>query len=171
MAVGDRAASHSPVAEGALSPDAVALQVLLQEVLAAYKFESGAAVDIPTIQVAPEDVPAVCAIIKDDPRLSFKVLLCMSGVDYKEYIQMVYVLLSLDQRHKLIIKTDLSYDNLEIATLTPVWRAADWYERETHDLFGVTFADHPNLQPLLLYEGFEGYPGRKEHPFHDYQEF
>jgi NADH-quinone oxidoreductase subunit C len=55
--------------------------------------------------------------------------------------------------------------------VTSVWRAADWYEREAHDLFGVHFEGHPDLSPLLLYEGFEGYPGRKEYPFNDYQEF
>ncbi|WP_347221931.1 NADH-quinone oxidoreductase subunit C [Mycolicibacterium poriferae] len=58
-----------------------------------------------------------------------------------------------------------------LPSVTSVWRAADWYEREAHDLFGVHFEGHPDLSPLLLYEGFAGYPGRKEYPFNDYQEF
>ena len=70
-----------------------------------------------------------------------------------------------------MIKTNVPYDDLHLATVTSIWRGADWYEREAHDLFGVIFDGHPNLKPLILYEGFEGYPGRKEHPFHDYQEF
>lgn len=171
MAEGDRAAAHSPESEGALGPAALALQELLQETLSGHEVEAGASVDIPTIQVAPQDVPGVCATLKSDPKLSFKMLLCLSAVDYKEYIQLVYVLLSMDQGHKLILKTDLPYENLQVATVTPIWRAADWYEREAHDLFGVNFEGHPYLQPLLLYDGFEGFPGRKEHPFHDYQEF
>ena len=171
MAEGNRAADHSPLAEGALSSEDLALQQVLLAALSDYKPELGAAMDIPTITVKPEDIPEVCRIAKDDPRLSFKLLLCLAGVDYKEYIQMVYVLLSLDLHHKLLIKTDLTYENLQIGTVTSIWRAADWYEREAHDLFGVTFSDHPDMQPLLLYEGFEGYPGRKDHPFHDYQEF
>ena len=171
MAEGDRAAAHSPEAEGALGTAALALQELLQEALVGHEVEAGASVDIPTIQVPPRDVPGVCAILKDNPELSFKMLLCLSAVDYKEYIQMVYVLLSMDQGHKLILKTNLPYGNLEVASVTPLWRAADWYEREAHDLFGVNFEGHPYPEPLLLYDGFEGFPGRKEHPFHDYQEF
>ena len=171
MAEGRRAADHSPVAESALSPRAEALQQLSQEILTEFQPEVGAVLDIPTITVQPKDILEVCRIAKEEPRLSFKLLLCLAGVDYKEYIQVVYVLLSLEHQHKLLIKTDVPYEDLQLPTVTPVWRAADWYEREAHDLFGVTFAGHPQLEPLILYEGFEGYPGRKEHPFHDYQEF
>ena len=121
--------------------------------------------------VKPQDIADVCRILKEEPSLSFKLLLCLAGVDYKEYIQIVYVLLSLEHEHKLLIKTDVLYDDLHLPTVTSVWRGADWYEREAHDLFGVVFDGHPNMAPLILYEGFEGYPGRKEHPFHDYQEF
>ena len=171
MAEGDRAAAHSPDAEGALGPAALALQELLENALSGYEVEAGASVDIPTIQASSPDIPGVCAILKNDPRLAFNLLLCLGAVDYKEYIQMVYVLLSMDQGHKLILKTDLPYENLQVATVSPLWRAADWYEREAHDLFGVDFEGHPYMEPLLLYDGFEGFPGRKEHPFHDYQEF
>ena len=69
------------------------------------------------------------------------------------------------------MKTDLPYENPSLPTLTEIWRAADWYEREAHDLFGVEFEGHPDLSPLLLYEGFEGHPGLKEFPFHDYDEY
>ena len=55
--------------------------------------------------------------------------------------------------------------------MTSVWRGANWFEREAHDLFGVVFNGHPDLRPLLLYEGFEGYPGRKEFPSHEYTEW
>ena len=58
-----------------------------------------------------------------------------------------------------------------IATVTDLWEAASWYERETHDLFGVEFAGNPDLSPLLLYEGFEGHPGLKSFPLHDYEEW
>jgi NADH-quinone oxidoreductase subunit C len=84
---------------------------------------------------------------------------------------MVYILHSLEPERTLAIKTDVPYDSPTIPSVTSVWRAADWYEREAHDLFGVHFEGHPDLSPLLLYEGFEGYPGRKEYPFNDYQEF
>ena len=95
----------------------------------------------------------------------------MAAVDYKEYIQMVYFLLSMEKEYILAVKVDLPYDSPQLPTISGVWRAADWYEREAHDLFGVEFEGHPDPSPLLLYEGFEGYPGRKEFPFHDYDEY
>jgi NADH-quinone oxidoreductase subunit C len=103
--------------------------------------------------------------------MEFRLLLCLACVDYKEYFQLVYILHSIKHEQTLVIKTNVSCDSPRLPSVTSVWRGADWYEREAHDLFGVTFEGHPNLAPLLLYEGFEGYPGRKEYPFHDYQEF
>ena len=154
-----------------MSERAQALQQTIQDKLQEFAPEPGAIQDIPEITVAPEHIERVCRIVKDEPGLSFEMLLCLAGVDHKEYIQVVYVLLSLEHEHKLVVKTNVSYNDLHVPTVTSVWRGADWYEREAHDLFGVVFDDHPNLKPLILYEGFEGYPGRKEHPFHDYQEF
>ena len=84
---------------------------------------------------------------------------------------MVYVLLSPEHERTLGVKIDLSYEDLTVSSLSGIWRAADWYEREAHDLFGVDFRGHPDLSPLLLYEGFEGFPGRKEFPFHEYDEY
>ncbi|SVB37428.1 uncharacterized protein METZ01_LOCUS190282, partial [marine metagenome] len=69
------------------------------------------------------------------------------------------------------IKVDLPYDKLEIQTVSDIWRAANWYEREAHDLFGVDFSGHPDMSPLILFDGFEGYPGRKEFPLHEYDEY
>ena len=163
--------SSRQTAGPALSERAQALQQKVQATLHEFAPEPGAMQDIPEITVAPENIQRICRIVKDDPSLSFEMLLCLAGVDYKEYFQMVYVLLSLEHEHKLVVKTNVPYDDPHLPTVTPVWCGADWYEREAHDLFGVVFDDHPNLKPLILYEGFEGYPGRKEHPFHDYQEF
>ena len=171
MAERRRPEEHSPVAESALSEKAQALQQVLQDVLKDFQPEMGASLDIPEITVKPEDIVDVCRIAKEEPGLSFKLLLCLAGVDYKEYFQIVYVLLSLEHEHKLLIKINVPYDDPHLPTVTSVWRGADWYEREAHDLFGVVFDGHPGLEPLILYEGFEGYPGRKKHPFHDYEEY
>ena len=156
---------------GAADERVQASQQLLQEILGDFQAEIGAAFDAPQITLRSEDIVDVCRIVKDDPRLSFKLLLCLAGVDYKEYFQIVYVLLSMEREHKLILKTNVPYDDPHLPTVTSVWRGANWYEREAHDLFGVVFDGHPELRPLILYEGFDGYPGRKEHPFHDYQEY
>ena len=148
-----------------------ALQKLMAKLLKDFHPEIGASHDIPQVKVNSQDIIQVCGLLKEDPRLSFKLLLCLTAVDYKEYLQMVYVLLSIEHEHKLIIKADVPYDDPRISTVSFIWRGANWYEREAHDLFGIVFDGHPQMEPLILYEGFEGYPGRKEYAFHDYQEF
>ena len=158
---------------GPLVEEAVgaAAQEALQDSLKDYHPQFGIMQDIPEITVAPQHIADVCRTLKGDSRLSFKLLLCLAGVDYREHLQVVYVLLSLEREQKLIIKTNVPYDDPRLPTVTSVWRAADWYEREAHDLFGIVFDGHPGLNPLVLYEGYPGHPGRKDHPFHDYREF
>jgi NADH-quinone oxidoreductase subunit C len=142
-----------------------------QEIFAQYNPQPGVLGDLPQVTVEPENVLEVCRLAKDDPELDFKLLLCLTCVDYRDRIQMVYFLHSLTHEQTLVIKADAPYEKLRVPSVTPVWRAADWYEREAHDLFGMEFEGHPDLAPLLLYEEFEGYPGRKEFPFYEYQEF
>ena len=76
-----------------------------------------------------------------------------------------------EKRHKMVVKTSVSPDTPSVPSVVSVWRAADWFEREGHDLYGVVFEGHPELAPLLLWEGFEGYPGRRSFPFHEYDEW
>lgn len=134
-------------------------------------FIHGSIMDIPQISVEPQDLWSVCEKLKTSSHTDFKMLLCLAGVDYMEYIQIVYILYSLNKAHTLAIKVDLPYDKLEIQTVSDIWRAANWYEREAHDLFGVDFSGHPDMSPLILFDGFEGYPGRKEFPLHEYDEY
>ena len=108
------------------------------------------------------------------PRLDFDYLRCLSVVDYVEVsgeLEVNYHLYSYSLRHKMVVKTRLSEKMPAVPTVTGVWAGAGWHERESHDLFGVRFEGHPNLVPLLLYEGFEGFPGRKSFPFHEYDEW
>jgi NADH-quinone oxidoreductase subunit C len=166
-----RPQDHSPEAESALSERAQVLQNRVERLFQDFQPEVGATFDIPEFLVKPENIVDICRTLKEEPDLSFKLLLCLAGVDYVEYFQLVYVLLSLEHEQKLVIKTNVPFDNPRLPTVAPVWRGAAWYEREAHDLFGIEFEGHPDMSPLLLYEGFEGYPGRRSHPFHDYQEF
>ncbi len=155
----------------ALDARGQALSALLPEVLKGFDVKIGAAVDEVVVTVRPEDVPQVCRIARSDPRLDFDYLRSLSVVDYVERLEVVYHLFSLGKRHKLVVKTSVLSDAPRVPSVVPVWRGADWFEREGHDLFGVVFEGHPNLAPLLLYEGFEGHPGRKSFPFHDYDEW
>ena len=142
-----------------------------QDVLKDYRPEPGVLYDLPQVTVKPGDIAQVCRLAKEDPRLALRQLLCLACVDYQDRLQLVYFLHSLERENTLVVKTSVPYDSPSLPSVTSIWRSGDWYEREAHDLFGVTFDGHPDPVPLLLYEGFEGFPGRKDFPFNDYQEF
>ena len=114
----------------------------------------------------------VLTFLRDDPRMLFKQLVDLCGVDYPdrgERFEVVYNLLSL--RHNRRIRVKLATDENEpVPSVTAVFNSADWYERETWDLFGVYFSDHPDLRRLLTDYGFEGHPLRKDFPLTGYVE-
>lgn len=131
----------------------------------------GALGDLPQVTVPPAAIAAVGQTCRDDPQLDCRLLLCLACVDYQERFELAYFLQSLAQERTLVIKAAVPFDAPTLPTVSAVWPAADWYEREAHDLFGVVFQGHPDLSPLLLYPEFEGYPGRKEYPLYEYREF
>jgi NADH-quinone oxidoreductase subunit C len=110
-------------------------------------------------------IAAVAAVAKQDPELDFKSLMCLSGVDAKENLQVVYHLHSLTHRHKLVLKVTVPKTDPVTQSVVGVWRGADWYERECFDLYGVRFDGHPDLRRLLLPDDWEGHPLRKEYVF------
>ena len=154
-----------------LGSEALALLENMVDALKSYDPEPGTLSDLPQVTVDRQHIVNVCRTMRDDDRFGAKMLLCLSAVDYPESIQMVYFLQSLEPERTLVLKTQAPYDDPVVPSVTGLWRAADWYEREAHDLFGVSFEGHPDLSPLLLYDEFEGYPGRKEFPFNEYREF
>ena len=171
---GERPARREPKVE--LAPEALdekgsALTTLVSELFPVDDVEIGAEADEVSVRVAPDQVPGVCQRMKSEPSLAFDYLRCLSVVDYIDRLEVNYHLFSYPERHKLVVKTDLSTDDPTVPTVTGVWRTANWFEREAHDLFGVRFEGHPGLTPLLLYDGFEGHPGLKSYPFHDYDEW
>ena len=140
-------------------------------ILADWSPEPGALGDLPQVTVPSDSIESVCLACREDSDLDSKMLLCLACVDYRERFELVYFLQSLARECSLVIKTSVSYDSPELPSVAAVWAAADWYEREAHDLFGVSFAGNPDLSPLLLYPEFDGFPGRKEYDFYDYREF
>ncbi len=166
-----------------LDPEALALLDSMLAALEAYgsqplsPLKSGGS-DLPQVSVERQHIVEVCRMLKDDDRFGARMLLCMSAVDNppesaseQPVVQMVYILQSLEPERTLVVKTDAPYDDPVVPSVTGVWRAADWYEREAHDLFGVSFEGHPDLAPLLLYDEFDGHPGRKDFAFYEYREF
>ena len=174
-----RARRNTPAEADAPPPDPVQLlppprRATLERALSAlsqWMPEAGALGDLPQVTVASESIVAVCRACRDDDELDCRMLLCLACVDRQERFELVYFLQSLARERTLVVRTAVPYDAPELPSVSGVWPAADWYEREAHDLFGVVFHGHPDLSPLLLYPEFEGFPGRKEYPFYEYREF
>lgn len=154
-----------------LSPSALATLEAAEELFRDFNPQRGLLSDLPQVTVDPAGIDRVCEIAKNDPKLALKMLLCLSCVDYEEHFLLVYFLHSLEKEQTLVVKTGVSYESPALPSVSAVWAAAEWYEREASDLFGVTFEGNPDSSPLLLYEGFDGFPGRKSYPFYEYREF
>jgi NADH-quinone oxidoreductase subunit C len=125
-----------------------------------------------TLKVKREAIVGVTTFVRDDPKCQFKMMVELCGVDYPdraERFDVVYILLSLslNQRIRLKVATD---EETPVPSITGVYNAAGWYEREAWDLFGIYFADHPDLRRLLTDYGFEGHPLRKDFPLTGYVE-
>ncbi len=108
----------------------------------------------------------IVQFLKNEP-YTFTMLLDLTCVDYKGQeprFEMVYHLYSLSNNQRLRIKARLAEKDLWIDSLTSLWKNANWLEREIYDMFGVHFKGHPDLRRIFMYEGFEGYPLRKDYP-------
>ena len=149
-----------------------AMEALLREVYADFDAGYGYMVDEVTLTIPRERIAEASRVAKDDKRLQMDYLGCLSVAEYDESFQTVYILWSTELRHRFALKTNAPKDDPTIPSVTPVWRGADWHEREGAELFGVTFAGHPNPGFLLLYDEFEGkYPLRKDYPFEETSEW
>ncbi|MBI4200321.1 MAG: NADH-quinone oxidoreductase subunit C [Chloroflexi bacterium] len=169
---GQRPRPHAQApAEVPISEKAKALAQLLQQTLADLGPDIGGSLGEVVATVAPEHLPEVARRVKESPDLAGDLLWCLSLVDYQDRFEAVYHVYSTQKNHRFVLKAGVSQGEPHLPSVMSVWPGADWYEREAHDLFGVVFEGHPNLAPLLLYEGFEGYPGRRSYPFYDYQEW
>lgn len=100
--------------------------------------------------------PQVAATLKNDPETSFDFLFCLTCVDWKTHLTMVYHLTSTTYRHNIVVKSKLELQQPAIGTLSTVWRTAEFHEREVYEMFGVDFVGHPDLRLLILPDGWEG---------------
>ncbi|MGB2693590.1 MAG: NADH-quinone oxidoreductase subunit C [Dehalococcoidia bacterium] len=156
------------------SPPPGGIADLFREALPGVQMEAVQGITDVIIEIARDDVPKVMQTAKDDPRLDLKFLRCLFGVDHSaEGMDVIYQLLSYEKGHEVVIKTHLQPDNLRVASVTGVWKGANWHERETRDMFGIEFEGHPHLVPLLLPEDMtDHYPLRKDNvlaPLEDWQ--
>ncbi|MBI4003454.1 MAG: NADH-quinone oxidoreductase subunit C [Candidatus Omnitrophica bacterium] len=123
------------------------------------------AVEGGSLVVPPKDVTAVCRCLKDTDRFRLDYVANLTAVDYPpERIEVVYHLCSMAHKHgPVTLRVKLDRLNPVVDSVTPIWRAAEFQEREVYDLFGVRFAGHPDLRRILMWEGFEGHPMRKDY--------
>ena len=114
------------------------------------------------------DLLPVCQLLRDDPDLAYDLCLFVSAIDQLDLglsprFVAVYQLYSRQHRRRLRLHVPLSGDPPMVDSVTPVWRAADWHERETFDLFGVRFRGHPEMRRILLPHDWVGHPLRKDY--------
>lgn len=116
-------------------------------------------------EVKPEALLDVVTFLRDDPELSYTFLESLTGVDYlgrDPRFEVVYHLLSMANHHRICLKVGLPEQNPHVASLTSIWPTANYQERETFDMFGVIFDDHPSLERILMPEDWIGHPLRKD---------
>ena len=121
----------------------------------------------PFLKVPSEFLIEVAQFVKEDPRLDFRMCHCVSGVDYGDHLCSVLHLYSLQHKHKLVLKTECSKEDPAVPSVAEVWKTANWHERESFDLVGITYLGHPNLRRILLSDDWEGHPLRKDYQMPD----
>ncbi|HMQ67612.1 MAG TPA: NADH-quinone oxidoreductase subunit C [Ignavibacteria bacterium] len=117
--------------------------------------------------ILKEDVLNVCNILKNDESLKFDSCVDAVSVDRfvkKDRFEMIYNLLSIENNERIFIKIRLDSKKPEMESLIPVWKSADWYEREAYDMMGINFLNHPDLRRMYMPDEFEYYPLRKDFP-------
>lgn len=144
-------------------------QGLIEAIEARFPGETGEASfdgDDVALLVRPGALVAVAGFLMRPPH-SYRMLLDLTCVDFRVSaggFEMVYHLNSLERPSRVRLKVRLGADGPAVDSLTGLWKNADWLEREVFDMFGVVFNGHPNLKRILMYEGFEGFPLRKDYP-------
>ena len=117
----------------------------------------------PSIKIHPEKIHEVAAFAKNDERLQFDYLSCLSGVDYKGKLGVVYHLYSMTFKHKIVLKVEVPTEAPNVQSVESIWKTANWHEREAFDLYGLNFVNHPDQRRILLPDDWDGHPLRKDY--------
>ena len=120
-----------------------------------------------TCVISREHIVEVCRFLRDEPGLQYNLLVDVCGIDMYTPVDrfgVIYNLVSIPNKLRLRLKVFLQEDDMHIPTVTGIWDAANFYERETFDMFGILFDGHPDLRRIYMPEEFEHYPLRKDFP-------
>ena len=128
-----------------------------------------------TIVVPRDHIVDVCSFLKtwDEAHFDFLSDICGAdlGPEEEPRFEVNYHLFSTTKYHRVRLKVVLNEEDVHVPTVTGVWRTANWHERETYDLFGVSFDGHPDLRRILLPEDWQGYALRKDFPLRGYEPY
>ena len=147
---------------------------LLGDAIVAHEEQHGQLI----LQVAKERLVDVATTLRDDPQLKFDHLTDITAVDYLEYnpaggpagegrnprFDVVYHLYSIGRSQRVRLKVAVEEDDTTVPSVTGLWAAANWAERETYDMYGIEFAGHPNMTRILMPDDWQGHPLRKDYP-------
>lgn len=130
------------------------LKATITELLPAATFEEGG--QWLTINIEPADWKLLAMQLRQEAALYFDFLFCLTCIDWKTHLTMVYHLDSTKFRHNIVIKSKLAANDPAIETVSDIWQTANFHEREVYEMFGVNFINHPDLRLLILPDGWEG---------------
>lgn len=116
----------------------------------------------PSLYVDAAELLELMKYLRETSTISFDRMACLTAADYKEYLEMVYVLYSRRFDKWLNIKVKLDRENPEVESMTQVWPGTEFEERETYDLMGIVFLNHPDLRRILMPDNYEAHPLRKD---------
>ena len=116
------------------------------------------------VLVRSESLFSVAQHLQSNTEFKFNYLNNITAVDYYDYFELSYQLVSMEHNHSLLLKTRCyGRDNPTVPSVVGLWRGADFQEREIYDLMGIRFDGHPNLKRIVLWQGFDGHPLRKDY--------
>jgi len=115
------------------------------------------------IQVNADSLHRICLFLRDDPAMRFEFLRLISGIDRKDCLSSVYHLFSYALCHAVALRVDVNREQPAVPTVTDIWPAAEWHEREAFDMMGIVYEGHQDLKRILLPDDWEGFPLRKDY--------
>lgn len=144
--------------------------VALQQESSSWLVSANIALGELTIEVEADRVAHVCRFLRDEK--AFNRLSTVTAVDrypVEPRFEVVYHLYSISLKRRVRVKARVVSENPDLDSVIPVWPSANWYEREVFDLFGIRFRNHPEMTRILMPEGWEGHPLRKDYPVHGHR--
>ncbi len=120
-----------------------------------------------TAVINKDDLYAVCEFLRDDAQCNMQMCIDVTAVDWlerQERFDVVYHFYSIEKKHRIRLKVPVGGEQPTVASITPLWKGANFFERETFDMYGIVFSGHPDLRRILLYPEFVGHPLRKDYP-------